>query len=170
MTAQVVDVESRLRSARASSDRLRALLGEARSTTDVVAIEGELSKREAESEALQGRLRVLNDQVELATIDAWLTERGDVRVSDNLPGFRGGLQSGWVTLVTVSRVALAMVGFLLPFVPFVALAVWLIRRYRARRRNRPLPAPPAGMAPMPAPPVPPLPMPAPPMPTPKEPR
>ena len=149
VSAQVVDLESRLRSARASSERLRSLLDQARTTSEVVAVEGELAKREAESEALQGRLRVLTDQVELATIDVRLTERDDIRVNEDLPSFLGGLRSGWVAVVTLSQFVLVTLGFLLPFLPFVALAVWLILRYQKRRRNRLRPTPPARMVPMP---------------------
>ncbi|HEX7165446.1 MAG TPA: DUF4349 domain-containing protein [Acidimicrobiales bacterium] len=144
VTAEVVDVENRLKSAQASVDRLRSLLAQAGSAADVVAVEGELAKREAELESLQGRARVLEDQVALATLTVRLTERNDVAVSDDLPGFLGGLRSGAVTLLNIGQVVLVVVGFLVPFVPIVALAAWAARRYRRRRRARLTAAPLAG--------------------------
>jgi hypothetical protein len=132
VTAEVVDLEGRLKSATASADRLRALLGSAASTGEIVSIEAELAKREADVESLQGRLRVVTDQVDLATVTIRVTEDDDLAVSDDLPGFLSGLRAGWVVLVNAVLVVVAVVGFLLPFLPFLALAAWLIRRYRRR--------------------------------------
>ena len=102
MTAEVVDAEGRLKTAQASADRLRGLLAEAKTPADVVAIESELAKRETDIETLQGRLRVLNDQVALATLTVRLTERNDLEVT-NLPGFRGGLRTGIVAVINSGR-------------------------------------------------------------------
>ena len=87
VTEDVVDLSGRLKSATASADRLRGLLGQARSAGDIVALEGELAKREGDIESMQGKLRVLTSQVELATINLMLTERGDLQVSHDIPTF-----------------------------------------------------------------------------------
>ncbi|MGI8686061.1 MAG: DUF4349 domain-containing protein [Acidimicrobiales bacterium] len=151
VTDEVVDLDGRLKTAQASADRLRALLAEARTAMDLVAVEGELAKRESEIESLQGRLRVMTAQVALATINLRLTERGDVEVSKDLPGFVRALRAGWVALANVALAALAVIGFSVPFLPFVALAWWLTRRVRRRApRPRP-PAPPSGPGSPPAP-------------------
>ncbi|HET7489423.1 MAG TPA: DUF4349 domain-containing protein [Acidimicrobiales bacterium] len=150
VTADVVDVEGRLRTAQASADRLRALLAEARTPADVVAIEGELTKRETEIETLQGRLRVLNDQVALATLTVRLTERNDLKVTTDLPGFLGGLRTGAIALVNTGQALLVVLGFLLPFLPFALLAVWALRRYRRRHPRAPRAGPPAWVPPPPA--------------------
>lgn len=152
VTAEVVDVEGRLKTAQASADRLRSLLGEAKTAPEVVAVESELAKREADIESLQGRLRVLNDQVALATVSVRFTERDDLRVNNELPGFLGGLRAGWIALLNVGLALTAALGFVVPFVPFVVLVVWLLRQYR-RRHPRPKPRPPAapGWVPQPPP-------------------
>ncbi|HVF13505.1 MAG TPA: DUF4349 domain-containing protein [Acidimicrobiales bacterium] len=143
VTEEVVDVEGRLKTAQASADRLRALLGTATSTADVVAIEGELAKRESEIESLQGRLRVLTSRVEMATINVLLTERTDLELNRELPGFLKALRAGWVALLNVLLVIVAVAGFLLPFAPLALGGWWLIRRFRLRhprlsRRDPPL--------------------------------
>jgi Domain of unknown function (DUF4349) len=135
VTDQVVDLDGRLQSARASADRLRALLADAASTTALVEIEAELARRESEIESLEGQLRVLNSQVELATINLRLTERSDVEVSDDLPGFVSGLRSGWVALATIALVLVVIVGFLLPLLPVAGVAWWAVRRYQRGRRR-----------------------------------
>jgi hypothetical protein len=70
VTEQVVDIEGRLRTSTASAERLRALMADARSTGDIVSLEGELAKRETEVESLQGQLRVLSSQVDLLGPDS----------------------------------------------------------------------------------------------------
>lgn len=134
VTDQVVDLDGRLRTSQASAERLRALVGEARSTGDIVAIETELAKREAEIESVQGRLRLLHSQVDLATINARLTERADLEISGDVPSFRTALRAGSAAMVTVLRAGVAAGGFLLPFSP-LGVAGWLLVR-RARRDLR----------------------------------
>ncbi|MET1075741.1 MAG: DUF4349 domain-containing protein, partial [Umezawaea sp.] len=55
VTEQVVDVESRLATQRASVDRVRALLDRAATTSEITQIEGELTRRQSELESLQRR-------------------------------------------------------------------------------------------------------------------
>ena len=51
VTDQVVDVDSRIKSQRASVARVRELMDRATKLSDVVELEGELSNREADLEA-----------------------------------------------------------------------------------------------------------------------
>ncbi|MCZ9345671.1 DUF4349 domain-containing protein, partial [Streptomyces sp. TRM76130] len=55
VTDQVVDVESRITSQRASVARIRELMDRAERLSDVVTLEGELSTRQAELESLLAR-------------------------------------------------------------------------------------------------------------------
>lgn len=137
VTADVVDVEGRLKTAQTSANRLRTLLTEAKTSADVVAVEGELAKRETDIETLQGRLRVLNDQVALATVSVRFTERNSLKVNDDLPGFLGGLRAGIVAFVNVGQAAAVALGFLLPFLPVLAFLIWAWRRYRRRHPRAP---------------------------------
>ncbi len=74
VTERIVDLESRIATASASVDRLRALLAEATEIESIVELESELLVRETELETLWGSLRTLQDQVALATIVVSLTE------------------------------------------------------------------------------------------------
>lgn len=74
VTERIVDLESRINTATASVDRLRALLAEATDIKSIVELESELLSRETELESLRGSLRTLQDQVALATIVLTLTE------------------------------------------------------------------------------------------------
>uniref|UniRef100_UPI000AB646BC DUF4349 domain-containing protein n=1 Tax=Peterkaempfera griseoplana TaxID=66896 RepID=UPI000AB646BC len=68
VTDKVVDVTSRLRTQRASVDRVRTLMGRAERITDVVALEGELSRREADLESLERQQEELTSRTSLSTI------------------------------------------------------------------------------------------------------
>jgi hypothetical protein len=130
---QVVDLEARLSTQRASVARVRALLDEAEALGEVVQIEAELTKRTADLEALQARLESLIARVDLSTITLRLDSEGRPVAAGGALGFSDGLSSGWSALVTTARVVAVTLGALLPFVPLLLVggAVWW--RLRARR-------------------------------------
>ena len=72
-----------------------------------------------------------NQEVELQVFGNVYLEAS---VEDPLPGFSDSFSSGWSTLTTLGSILLIILGTALPFVPFVALAAWLILR-RIRRRD-----------------------------------
>ena len=152
VTAEVVDVSCRLKSNQASAERLRALIAKAPSTGDIVTIERELAKRESEIETLQWQLRVLNDRTTLATINVRFIEKAPAK--DHSPGFVGAVRAGGRTLLAAGRVAVVVIGFLLPFLPLVGLG-WLgLRWWRRRRPARRVKADRGWTPPLPPPPPP----------------
>ncbi|MER6468126.1 DUF4349 domain-containing protein [Streptomyces collinus] len=155
VTDRVVDVDSRIRSQRASVARIRTLMDRAGKLSDVVTLEGELSSRQADLEALLARQASLKDRTALATITLSLSRAPAKKAAkDGTPGFVDALSGGWHVLVTLLRwIALAL-GAALPFGALAALpaALWL-RVVRPRLRRRPVPAPAAPGPPPSAPPV-----------------
>ena len=139
VTDQVIDLDGRLASAQASAERLRGLIADATSTAEIIAVEKELEAREAEIESMQGRLRVLRDHADLATIEARFTAQEELEVSSDLPGFLDGLRTGLIALLTGGLVVLTLAGFLLPFAPFALAGRWGWVRYR-RRHPKPPPS------------------------------
>jgi Domain of unknown function (DUF4349) len=133
VTAEVVDVESRIASLRASVVRVRGLLSQSGDVAQLALVEGELARREAELEALLGQQRVLRDQVDLATLTVHMTEDAAPSPSDDAPGFADGLRRGWVAAVDGGRIALAVLGFVLPFAVPLALVAVGVRRWQRRR-------------------------------------
>ncbi|MFJ8198626.1 DUF4349 domain-containing protein [Streptomyces sp. NPDC096152] len=155
VTDRVVDVESRIRSQRASVARVRALMDRADKIGDVVTLEGELSRRESDLEALLAQQAALKDRTSLATITLSLSETPVTRAAgDDGPGFVDAVTGGWHVFVTVVRwIALAL-GAVLPFAATAALfAVVWARFVRPRRARRPAAAPapaPSAAGPLPA--------------------
>ena len=138
VTETVVDVDSRVESARASVERIRALLSEATTIGEVVRIESELSRREADLEALLAQQRSLADQTALATLSVTVLSPEAVEpVAEDETGFLAGLERGWEALVGVVVVALTTIGVLLPFL-VVALIVLgpLAAAWRRRRQTQ----------------------------------
>lgn len=135
VTDQFVDTASRVKSQKASVERVRTLLGRATSIGDVVRLESELSNREADLESLEARLAALSDSTTFATLAVTLA-RPDATITPATPrhgGFVGGLLDGWHALGASASVVLQIVGALIPFAVLLALVglpVWLVLRRR----------------------------------------
>ncbi|WTF23183.1 DUF4349 domain-containing protein [Streptomyces cellulosae] len=145
VTDQVVDVESRIRSQRASVARIRELMDRATRLSDVVTLEGELSSRQADLESLLAQQASLKDRTSLATITLTLSETPvkKEKKEDEDPGFLDALAGGWGVFVTLLRWLMLALGAVLPFAAVAALLVlvWVkLIGPRLRRRPRPEPA------------------------------
>jgi hypothetical protein len=144
-TEEVVDLDARVASQQASVARVRALLARAESIGDIVAIESELARREAELDSLTSRLAALRGQAALSTLTVTLRQAGEAADEDDRAlGFLDGIGAGWDGLKAFGLAVAVVVGFLLPFVPVVALLAgigWLVRR-GIRSRRTPAATPP----------------------------
>ncbi|MFD9983021.1 DUF4349 domain-containing protein [Streptomyces massasporeus] len=142
VTDQVVDVESRITTQRASVARIRELMDRATKLSDVVTLEGELSTRQADLESLLARQKSLKDRTSLATITLSLSETPvKEKAQDDDPGFVDALAGGWSAFVTMLRWLAVAFGAVLPFAAVAALLVLLwLRVVRPRLPRRPAPA------------------------------
>ncbi|GAA2141031.1 hypothetical protein GCM10009760_24810 [Kitasatospora kazusensis] len=142
LTQQMIDVDSRLKSQQASVDRVRALMAQAGSLSDVVSLEGELSRREADLESLQRQQQEMTAQTSLSTVTLELSSQGAPAARPaKHPGFPhelgGALAGGWNVLASVARGALIVLAALAPFLLLLtplAWAAWRLRRRRILRR------------------------------------
>jgi Domain of unknown function (DUF4349) len=141
-TEQVVDLDARVATQTASVARVRGLLAEATSIGDVVAIESELARREAELDSLTRRLAALRDQVAMSTLTVDLRGPAAVPPLDTrpAPGFLDGLAAGWEGLRVIASAAAAVVGFAVPFLPVIALLAGFVLLGRRIVRTRRTPA------------------------------
>ncbi len=156
VTTEVTDLEAQISTLRASTDRIKALLVEAKDISDIITLENELDGRQARLESLEARQRGLDDQVSMSRIDLSLTTEPVVIVDDAPESFWDGLVSGWNSLVAFLSGTLVVVGVVLPWTALAALIVLAsivavrARRSRVARRDAALAATPAA----PQPPVP----------------
>ncbi|WP_380168956.1 DUF4349 domain-containing protein [Jannaschia sp. R86511] len=150
--ATLVDLESRTATQRAGVERIRALLQEATSLEDVLALEAELTRRQADLESVQSRQSALADRAALATVTVVLTRPADVDVPTPAPPFLSGLAAGWDALLASTAVVLVVLGALLPFlVVALVLGAALLGALRLRRSRHPRPAVAGSAAAAPAP-------------------
>jgi hypothetical protein len=142
VTDQVTDVDARIATGQAGVNRVRELLAKAQNIGDIVSLESELSRREADLESLKARKQKLDDQTTLSTITAVIL--GPDATMKSAPnrhesGFLAGLKSGWHAFAASIGVLLTVLGALVPWligVGLPALAVlWVVRRVRRSRRE-----------------------------------
>lgn len=139
VTEEVVDLESRIATARASVARTRELMQQARSISDIVALEEELAARESRLASLEARQRRLADLTALSTITVTLFSQDAPAPEEPEQGFLAGLRAGWDGLVASMHVLLTVLGVLLPWLVVVgapaAAVTWWVRRRRAHRAS-----------------------------------
>ncbi|WP_409489957.1 DUF4349 domain-containing protein [Amycolatopsis sp. cmx-11-12] len=135
VTEQLVDVDSRLATQRASVERIRALLARATSVAEITSVESELTNREAELESLQKRRESLAGSVAMSTISLQVKAEEVVVAEESRNGFLDGLAGGWDAFLTFGGGLLVVIGAMAPFVlvfgiPAAALVWWLRKRRR----------------------------------------
>lgn len=141
VTTQVIDTEVRIRAQRKSLERVEVLLARARNLQEIVAIEAQLTRRQADLDSLESQQAWLEDQTSQATITVHIEQAAEGTDTDGAGGFLGGLRDGWSGFVAMlGGLALAL-GFALPFLGLVLLLgvpPWvLLRNVRGRRPTTP---------------------------------
>ena len=137
ITAQVVDVNSRIGAAQDSLTRLRQLFQHAGNVADLATVENEIAQREADLESLEAQRNAFTEQTAQATITVNLVATPKVAVlpapvkKAHVLGFVRGLRGGWHAFTrTVSAITTAL-GALLPFLGVLlvlGLAALIVRR------------------------------------------
>lgn len=145
VTTQVIDTQVRLRAQRRSIARIETLLDRAQNLRDIVLIESQLTRRQADLDSLEQQSAYLRDQTSLATITVDIDhERAATEEPEDRTGFLAGLSAGWHGLVAVAVGLATAAGALLPWVVvLLVLAVpgWLVVHWLRRRRAAPGEAP-----------------------------
>ncbi|KRF36894.1 DUF4349 domain-containing protein [Nocardioides sp. Soil805] len=146
VSTQVIDTDVRVRAQEASLRRVEQLLARAQGLKDIIWIESQLTRRQAELDSLKGQQAWLADQTRDSTIvvDISRTPEDEPREEEGDAGFLAGFTGGMKALGAVAVGLATITGALLPFAVVLALLglpAWLLVR-RAARRRRPAPAPP----------------------------
>jgi hypothetical protein len=142
VTTEVLDRDIRVQVQRRSIDRISLLLEQATSIRDVVAIEAQLSQRQADLAVLEKEQRYLEDQTAMATVNVSVERIKEKKKpvpekkKDDDTGFLAGLDGGWDALKTFGVGLATVLGALLPWMVVAAVlaipTVPLLRRYRRR--------------------------------------
>lgn len=140
VTTEVLDRDIRVQVQRRSIERISLLLEQATTIRDVVAIEAQLSQRQADLAVLEKEQRYLADQTAMATINVSLerikAEKKPPAEKEDDSGFFAGLATGWDALKTFGVGLATVLGALLPWLVVAAVlavpGLPLLRRLRRK--------------------------------------
>ncbi|GAA4698167.1 DUF4349 domain-containing protein [Nocardioides conyzicola] len=142
VTTQVIDVQTRLRVQKRSIARITVLFQQATSIRDIMAIESELSQRQADLDALEQQAAYLADQTSMSTIAVSIDRTPDKKAAaaedEDDAGFVAGLKAGWGALSTFAVGLATALGALLPWLVVVLIVgIPTLLLVRALRRRTP---------------------------------
>jgi Domain of unknown function (DUF4349) len=138
VTLQVTDLEVRIDTARASLDRVQALLAEAKDLGEVIALESELTERQTVLEQLLAEKTYLDGRVAMSTVTVRLSAAPADGADDESDGIGDAFRDGWDAFTEFVGGVVRFVGRTLPFLVLLGLGglvAWRVSR-RAARRNR----------------------------------
>lgn len=140
VTEEYVDLEARVRAQRAVEEQYMAILKEAKTIPDILAVQQKLGEVRTEIERAEGRRRFLESQTSLSTITVHVARHIEA-VDASGPGFgRSVRQAGHDSIavgIAIVNGAIRTAGVLLPVGLLIGVPVWLvIRAWRRRRASR----------------------------------
>lgn len=138
VTGQVADVEGRIRAAKDSAEKIRALIARAEKISDLVMLEREYAARDADIQSMASQVSSLKDRAGHSSVSLSigpLTEKPKPieKPKPREKGFAAGLRSGWDAFTATTVVLATTLGALLPFLIVVAIGLlgwWIARRRR----------------------------------------
>jgi hypothetical protein len=134
VTQESVDLEARLRSLNAQADALRAILAQATTVPDILAVRQQLDVVQSEIEIVTGRAAQLADAVAFATVTATFTTSAASVAPQPDPWWRVTLGTAAARLGTVTGAIVVGAAALLPVVLLVSLGWVAFAAVRRRRR------------------------------------
>jgi hypothetical protein len=147
-TEAIVDLDARITSQRARVESARRLLARATSITDLVSLENELGRREADLASLEAKQRRLADLTALSTITVALAGPAAKATEEKAEtGFLVGLKGGWKAFVASLTVLLTVLGALLPWLVALGVPVAVLLLVLRRRKKTPIPTAPVSAPP-----------------------
>jgi len=135
VTEEFIDITSRLKNKKQVEQQYLEILKQARTIDEILKVNEHLRVIREEIESKEGRLKYLNSQVSLSTIYLSMYQKIE---STDYPSFGYKLikavEGGW------DGILLFILGlvYLWPFILIILVAVWLIIRYRKKRKQRTL--------------------------------
>ena len=139
VTTKLIDTRTRLAAQKQSIARITVLFDRAQSIRDIMAIEAELSRRQADLDSLERQAAYLRGQTSLSTITVSIDEipaKVQKKAEDDKSGFLAGLSAGWGALTTFGVGLATALGALLPWLIVLGIvgppAYLLVRAVRRR--------------------------------------
>ena len=135
VTEEYIDLETRLKNKQVYLEQYRSLLKNARTMEDILKVQEQIRALEEEIESFTGRLKYLNSQVALSTLDLTINQTKDYvyrpdRKINFFERLKESISGGWYGFVKFGLDIL----ILWPFMILIVVMVWLWRRIRRNRK------------------------------------
>ncbi|GEO29236.1 hypothetical protein TAE01_10460 [Terrabacter aerolatus] len=132
VTDTYIDTKARIQPMRDGIDRVRALLAKTTDLQQVITLESELSRRQADLDSLEQRLAQLDAMTTMSdvTVALWTDATTPVATQDGVPG---GLRTAWDGLLGSVTVIVTGLAVLLPWLVLLVPIALLGLRLRRRR-------------------------------------
>ncbi len=139
VTEEYYDVEARKNNLKKQEERYLELLAKANTVKDMLEIESALARVRGDIESMEARLKVLNDRVDLATINVELRAPKSLSAGDTLrEPFGDRIQTGWQRgvngMINFVQDLVVLFVILLPYTPILALLGYVLYRIGKKRR------------------------------------
>jgi len=129
VTREYQDLESQIKNKQAEEQAYQKILAQAQKISDVLEVTGALSRARGEIESLQGTLRYLASQTDLATITVNLSEDTNITLSDSWRPLQVAKNAVRLLLVKVQNFVDFIIIFIITFIPtflLYLLLAWLV--------------------------------------------
>ena len=136
VTTRVIDTNARVRAKQRAVAQLERLLDRASTLGQVIALEGDISQRQAELDSLKHQQAYLKNQTSLSTITVDVSRERSAAATSHHTGLFHGFRAGAHAFKVATVAVLTAVGAAAPFVALIALVglpVWRLRRRRSGR-------------------------------------
>lgn len=136
ITEEYIDIESRVKTKKELQNRYKELLKRAFTVDEMITLEREIGKLQTEIESFEGKLNYFNDRIVFSTLAIIYYQYKKTDSSSSSFGFFSefvdGIVSGWHDFLWF----VIGVSNLWVFILLIALAVYLFRKWRKRKKMK----------------------------------
>lgn len=129
VTAQFIDLESRIKNKKEHEERLRTFFNKAEDVDELIQVERELARVRTEIEQMESQLKYLKDQTQYSTIHVVLLEDENIVISEDWRPLQV-MKDSFNTLIKKStNLFNSIIRFTitsLPFIILIGVAVWFL--------------------------------------------
>jgi hypothetical protein len=138
VTEEFVDIEARLKAKKALEAQFLEIMKQGKTVEDALSVQRQLADVRGEIEQIEGKLRFLENQTSLSTINIRL--QTPATYSPNSSGFfyqlKEAFSSGFDFALSFILGLVTLIVALLPFFIFIILPIYLIGRYFWKRKAK----------------------------------
>jgi uncharacterized protein with ACT and thioredoxin-like domain len=138
VTEEYIDLQARLNMLEDKRDAYTNLLDKAETVEDILKVERELERVVYEIESIIGRMNYIDNQVAMSTLDLRLREKAvtefhGVNFFDKIAF---AIKDGFNSMLNFSVNFLTVVVWLIPFIPFILILYFIIKKISSLFRRR----------------------------------